>query len=476
MSYLNDVHTQILSTFQRQRSFPLQISQRKILLVGADLFLLNVALLFGFYVNLGVPSSSPFVAPNPVWFAAITFIWFGVASANDNYAVKQAAKVRSSVIKIVKSMIIMGMILILVPIFVPALWADWPRYLLVGSLGVTLLLLWRVFYAKILGRPNFKRRALIAGGNLAGRAIAEIIKEHEPGYDIIGYIGGESSEKEQGIQGVTRLGNWADLTTYVQDNGVSDIVLTSPNDVHNGHMQDVLTCFERGVRIVPMPELFEEITGRVPVEHIGKRWTGALPMDWDSKGLYLLLKRAMDIVIASIGLIFLAPFFPFFVLAIKLDSSGPVFYRPRRLGQGGKSIRLWKFRTMVANADCIGDPTFTSKSDSRITRVGRLLRLTHIDELPQFINVVTGDMSLVGPRPERHVPELEEGIPFYRARYAVKPGATGWALVNQGYAEGIDGTLIKLQYDLYYIKHQSLTLDILILCRSVIHMLTMGGQ
>ena len=476
MSYLNYVHTQILSTFQRQRRFPLQISQRKILLVGADLFLLNVALLIGLYVNLGAPPSSPIIAPDPVWFAAITFMWLVVASANDNYAVKQAAKVRPSVIKIVKSVFIMGGVLIIVPILIPTLWADWPRYLLVGTLAVTLLLLWRVFYAKILGRSNFKRRALIAGADLSGRAIAEIINEHEPGYDIIGYIGGDSSEKEQDIQGVTRIGNWTNLTSYVQDHGVSDIVLTRPNDVHNGHMQDVLTCFERGVRIVPMPELFEEITGRVPVEHIGERWSASLPIDWDSKGLYLLLKRAMDIVIASIGLIILAPFFPFFVLAIKLDSPGPVFYRPQRLGQGGKSIRLWKFRTMVANADRIGDPTFTAKSDSRITRVGRLLRLTHIDELPQFINVVTGDMSLVGPRPERHVPELEDSIPYYRARYAVKPGATGWALVNQGYAEGIDGTLIKLQYDLYYIKHQSLTLDILILCRSVIHMLTMGGQ
>ena len=184
----------------------------------------------------------------------------------------------------------------------------------------------------------------------------------------------------------------------------------------------------------------------------------------------------MDIVIAGIGLLLLAPCLPFLSLAIKLDSPGPVFYRPERLGRGGKPFRLWKFRTMVPNADHIGDPTFTTRNDQRITRVGRILRTTHIDELPQFINILVGDMSLVGPRPERHVPEMEESIPYYRIRYAVKPGATGWVLVKQGYGEGLKDTHIKLQYDLYYIKHQSLSLDILILCKSVIHMLIMRGR
>ena len=476
MAPLNEVHPQQLGMFQRQLRFPLRISQRKLLLISVDLFLINITLLFGLSLNMGTFPSSTIIAPNLIWFVAITLLWLIVASANDNYAVKQAAKVGSSILGIIKSMLIMGVILTIIPFLFLPLIAQWPRFLLIGTLMAGLLILWRIFYATILSRPNFKRRALIAGYGLAGQAIAEIIKEHDTGYEIIGYLTGDSTENEQPIHSGKRLDNWTNLTTYVRDNSISDIVLTQPREAQSNWMQPVLTCFEKGVRIVSMPELFEEITGRIPVEHIGDRWLASLPINWDSKKFYLFVKRAIDIFVAGIGLLILAPFFPLFILAIKLESPGPIFYRPERLGQGGKSIRLWKFRTMVANADRIGDPTFTAKSDQRITRIGRILRLTHVDELPQFINILLGDMSLVGPRPERHVPEMEESIPYYRARYAVKPGATGWALVNQGYAEGLEGTLIKLQYDLYYIKHQSLTLDILILCRSAIHMISMGGQ
>lgn len=476
MTQFNEVLPQTLSRLSPQIRFPLRISQRKLLLIGVDLIMINIALFVGLTLNMNSLPTFSVVAPNPVWFVSVTLLWMAIASANDNYAVQQAAKVGSSIMGIVKTTIIMGLILTIIPLVFQPLFAQWPRFLLTGILIVCLLSLWRVFYATVLARPNFKRRALIAGSGVAGQAIAETIKANNSGYEIVGYIHDDSTEHEQGIQGVTLLGNWSNLSTYVQALNISDIVLTLPRDIQSSWMQAVLTCFEKGVRIVPMPELFEEITGRIPVEHIGERWLASLPINWDSKRLYLVLKRAMDIFIAGIGLLFLAPLFPIFILAIKLESPGPIFYRPVRLGQGGKSIRLWKFRTMVANADRIGDPTFTAKSDNRITRIGRILRLTHVDELPQFINILLGDMSLVGPRPERHVPEMEESIPYYRARYAVKPGATGWALVNQGYAEGLEDTLIKLEYDLYYIKHQSLTLDILILCRSAIHMLSMGGQ
>jgi exopolysaccharide biosynthesis polyprenyl glycosylphosphotransferase len=339
-----------------------------------------------------------------------------------------------------------------------------------------MLVLWRFVYATVLVQPNFQRRILIEEGGLAGRAIAQAIKEQDSCYEIIGYIEGFSSEQRRDVKGISILGKWSNLTKFVHDHNVTDIVLTSSNDMKDKKLQAVLKCFEQGVRILPMPVLFEEITGRIPVEHICNSWLNSLPIDWDSSRMYAVVKRAMDFVIACIGLVLVAPSFLFLALAIKLDSSGPIFYRPERLGQGGKPFRLWKFRTMVANADRVGDPTFTARKDQRITRVGRILRRTHLDELPQFINIIVGHMSLIGPRPERQVRELEEKIPFYRTRYAVRPGATGWALVNQGYAEGIDETLIKLQYDLYYIKHQSLSLDFFILCKSFIHILTMDGR
>jgi exopolysaccharide biosynthesis polyprenyl glycosylphosphotransferase len=453
--------------------FPLHISQRKVLLISIDLVLVNAALLLGLLLNLNMPLSYTISALHPAWYVTLTLLWLTIASVNNNYEVKQAAKLYSSIFGIIKTLIITGVIYSFLLFVFPPLLAKPSRGLFVGTLAIAMLVFWR---ATILVQPNFQRRILIEESGLAGRAIAQAINEQDSCYEIVGYIEGYASEQGHHVKGISILGKWSNLTKFVQDHNVTDIVLTTPNGMKKNKLQAVLKCFEHGVRILPMPVLFEEITGRIPVEHICNSWMNSLPIDWDSSRMYTVVKRAMDFVIACIGLILVTPSFLFLALAIKLDSSGPIFYRPERLGQGGKSFRLWKFRTMVANADRIGDPTFTTRQDQRITRVGRILRRTHLDELPQFINIIVGHMSLIGPRPERYVAELEEQIPYYRTRYAVKPGASGWALVNQGYAEGIDETLIKLQYDLYYIKHQSLSLDILIFCKSILHILTMDGR
>lgn len=450
-------------------------SQRKLLLISVDLFLLNVALMSGLILNPDITLFSTTIAPHPLWFATLTFLWLTIGSAFDNYEIQQAARVSSGILGIIKTLLIVGVIYAPVVLLYSPM-SEWPRFLLAGTLAASLIILWRIIYAIVLVRPNFQRRALIVGTGPAGHTIAKAIEEHDSGYEIIGYVASNAFERERDIKDVTLFDKWNNLPGFVQEHNVSDIVLSFPGALQSDQIRAVLACFEQGVRIVRMPDLFEEITGRIPVEYIGEDWLASLPIDWDSKGLYLIVKRAMDIVITCFGILFLLPIFPIIALAIKLDSPGPVFYRPERLGQGGKTFRLWKFRTMVVNADRIGDPTFTSKKDQRITKVGRILRLAHIDELPQFINIILGQLSLVGPRPERYVPKLEDSIPYYRARYAVKPGATGWALVKQGYAEGLEGTLIKLQYDLYYIKHQSLIFDIIILCKSAIHMLTMGGR
>ncbi|UCF27894.1 MAG: sugar transferase [Chloroflexota bacterium] len=481
MIYSTKVQTQLNSSsrssaVQRRTRFPLQISQRKILLISVDLFLLNLSLLLGLYISEELPFSIMTVAMQPLWFVTLSLIWMIIASANDNYEVKQAAKVSSSVLGIFKTLITIGLLYAFIQLLTPQLRAGWTTFLIVGMLSSSSIILWRIAYALILVQPNFQRRALIVGSGKASKTIYQVIEDHDVGYEIVGFVTEDNSDHELEIKGNTVIGEWSNLTAFVHEHEISDLILAVSREMHPDQLQAVLKCFEQGVRVVPMPEVFEEITGRIPVDYINERWLLSLPIDWDSRRLYLLVKRAMDIILAGSGLLGLALFFPFMALIIKLDSPGPIFYRPRRLGRGGKSFRLWKFRTMVSNADKIGNPTFTAMNDNRITRIGRILRTAHIDELPQLINVVAGDMSLVGPRPERLVPELEESIPYYRTRYAVKPGATGWALVNQGYAEGVEDTLVKLQYDLYYIKHLSLSLDILIIFKSVIHMLTMRGR
>jgi exopolysaccharide biosynthesis polyprenyl glycosylphosphotransferase len=458
---------------------PAPFAERAALVMLGDALLIVLAVLAAVFLWSPAHRFNPglFVAarPNLLWAIALVGGWWFMAWLNDLYHIPSLVEKGGDVGRVAAvgliNLLVYFAACLMIPTQLP--WAFCLFFLAIVWPGTTL---WRVVLAAVLVWPNFQRRALIVGTGPTARSVARALQDHDPGCVVIGYLAGDRTECQQKIRGLPVFENWHNLARLVQDYRVSDLILADRCDMQASQMKAVLKCFELGVRIVPMPELFEGITGRVPVEHIDERWLVHLPIGWDSKGMYLVIKRAMDIVLSFIGLSFLLPALPFLALAIKLDSPGSVFYRVERLGQGGKPFHLWKFRTMVANADRIGDPTFTAQNDRRITRVGRLLRRFHVDELPQFLNVLAGEMSIVGPRPERHVPELEERIPYYRTRLAVKPGATGWALVRQGYAEGAEGTLVKLQYDLYYVKHQSLSFDILIMYKSLVHMITMRGQ
>jgi lipopolysaccharide/colanic/teichoic acid biosynthesis glycosyltransferase len=189
------------------------------------------------------------------------------------------------------------------------------------------------------------------------------------------------------------------------------------------------------------------------------------------------MKRVSDVVLSSLGLVLLGLALPVIAAAIYLDSPGPIFYLQERVGQGGRRFRMYKFRSMVTDAEGEG-AVWASKDDPRVTRIGRLLRAAHVDEFPQFVNILKGDMSAVGPRPERpeFVEELAEEIPFYRVRHAVKPGMAGWGLVKQGYGSSAEEAMLKLEYDLYYIKHQSLWLDMVILLKTMVHTVTFRGR
>jgi exopolysaccharide biosynthesis polyprenyl glycosylphosphotransferase len=192
---------------------------------------------------------------------------------------------------------------------------------------------------------------------------------------------------------------------------------------------------------------------------------------------YRAVKRLADVIIAIVGLLLLAVILPILVLVIKLDSPGPIFYRQQRAGRAGRPFQLVKLRSMVVGAEKDGQARWADPDDERVTRVGRFLRSSRLDEVPQLFNVLKGDMSLIGPRPERpeFIAQLQEGIPFYRTRLAVRPGLTGWAQVNYPYANSVQDALVKLQYDLYYIKHQSLYLDLVILLKTIGVVLTMQG-
>ncbi len=449
---------------------------RQQLLVLIDLLIVNFALL----VSLGFTREMRFswstVVARPHWFVMLSLVWLIVATAGDNYDRWRCITRAVAVVGILKAFALTMLVYSLIPLITPPLPAT--RYMLIRQLALTggLLVLWRLAFALVFGQSRFRRRTIVVGAGRAGRTIVEVLGERGPDYSVLGFVDDDPDKQGSRVDSVPVLGRSPDLVRVMGETGATAVVLAISHGWQADVVREVLRCYERGACILPMPSLYERVTGRVPVEHIGERWLVSLPIDRDAHALYQPLKRAIDIALSLVGLAIFAPLYPLLALTIKLESPGPVFYRPERLGRGGVPFRLWKLRTMVENADQVGDPTFTGKRDSRVTRVGRLLRAAHIDELPQFLNILRGEMSLVGPRPERFVPDLEEQIPFYRMRLAVRPGTTGWALVRQGYAEGIEATLVKLQYDLFYIKHQSFYLDLLILIRTAVLMLYRRGQ
>ena len=219
-----------------------------------------------------------------------------------------------------------------------------------------------------------------------------------------------------------------------------------------------------------MPILYEEMTGRVPVHHLESDWIIRSFVDEVRvSGFYELFKRVLDILGGLAGLLIFAISCPFLALAVLMDSGYPIFYSQPRLGRGGLVFNIYKFRTMRQDAEADGGARTTLENDPRVTRAGNFMRKSRLDELPQFWNVLRGEMSLVGPRAERPelVAEYQKQVPFYRARLLVKPGLTGWAQINYGYVASVYETAFKLEYDLYYIKHRTLGMDIQIILRTI---------
>jgi lipopolysaccharide/colanic/teichoic acid biosynthesis glycosyltransferase len=249
--------------------------------------------------------------------------------------------------------------------------------------------------------------------------------------------------------------------------------------MQGGTFQAILDAQEAGVEVVRMPTVYEELLGRVPVHHLESDWLIRSFVDEArAGGFYEMAKRLLDILIALTGLCICILLAPLTAIIILVDSGFPIMYKQIRSGKGNKLYNIYKFRTMFQDAEKDGKAHVAEENDSRVTRTGVLLRRTHIDELPQFWNVLHGEMSVVGPRAER--PELidkyQKEIPFYRARLLVKPGMTGWAQVNYGYSATIAQTIVKIEYDLYYIKHRNLLMDISIILRTMTQVIGFRGR
>lgn len=335
---------------------------------------------------------------------------------------------------------------------------------------VIFTLIWRYVYVRLFQAASRSRRALIIGAGKAGSTLVNVIADKDPPpFNLIGLVDDDAEKLGLTLCGHEVLGDHTQLFDIIDQRGITDLILAISGPMKHGMFQNLLLAQEQGLEIYTMQEVYESLLGRVPINLLDSEWViRSFVTHTPNSGFYRLFKRLIDLIISLVGLVLLVALFPIIALIILIDSGKPIIYSQERLGRGGIPYRIYKFRTMKSTTDMEKEALVTASNDPRVTRVGRFLRKVHLDELPQVINVLLGDMSWVGPRSERSelVEIFQKVLPFYRARMLVKPGVTGWAQINQPYAETVEETAIKLEYDLFYIEHANLLMDITILLRT----------
>jgi sugar transferase (PEP-CTERM system associated) len=338
------------------------------------------------------------------------------------------------------------------------------------------LLLWRRLFSAINNTQRLAERVVILGeGSLAESLLHEIEARPELGICVEGRAEMRANKYHPGNREIAEMPSTLSQASVCKDlaigrpvRGIDRIVVAMEERRGKLPVDLLLSLKNRGVKVQDGNDVYESITGKVPIESIRLSWLLFSPGSHASR-LFLIYKRFASVVISIVGLLLSLPLVPFVILAIKLSSPGRILYWQNRVGRDHRVFRCYKFRTMRSDAEADTGPTWAEDGDPRVTPVGRLLRKTRIDEIPQLLNVLKGDMSLVGPRPERpeFVAALDEKIPYYHLRHSVRPGITGWAQILYKYGSSIEDAKEKLRYDLYYIKNSSVGLDLLIIINTI---------
>jgi exopolysaccharide biosynthesis polyprenyl glycosylphosphotransferase len=472
------------------RRLRLRLQEHKMLLAAGDLICANVALglTLGLRENLSLGPLR--LVEHLPWFGLLSLLWIVLSLAMDVYDVSRAASAPSSIWAVTGTALITFAVFLSVPFLSPVLPTHRVELFSFPVLSISGLALWRGLYALMLSRTQFHHRVVILGAGWCGRTLLECMvgrgarageKERRVSYDVLGFVDDDPRKQGALVQGVPVLGTHRDLERLVRDLEPEELVfaITHTQNVPQSLFDAVLRCREAGLSVTTMASVYEELTGRVPVQHAGRALDVVMPIARPALyRLFLLAKRLVDIGIGLVGCLLLLLVIPFVWLANRVACPGSLLFIQERVGQGGKVFRLVKLRSMVMDAEKKTGAVWAKEGDRRITPVGTVLRKTRIDEAPQFWNVLRGEMSVVGPRPERpeFVNRLAEEIPFYRARHAVKPGITGWAQVKYRYGASDEDALIKLEYDLHYIKHQGMFADVIILLQTLQVMLGLKGR
>ncbi|MDO9085676.1 MAG: sugar transferase [Anaerolineaceae bacterium] len=470
--------------FGQSGFWKLRPAERKLIILLGDFVVAVFSLLIALYFWSVEPdewlkfSFQFFVERPPFWFYLLPLLWIALLSGL--YDVRKVHKISETISGIGISILLSGSLYLVVFFF------SQPNTL--PRLGVALFfvsaailtIFWRLIYIKIFTGSRFQRRVLIVGAGNSGKVLVEIIKKSKPmPFQLIGLVDDDPEKIGGNILGFPILGSVIELNDLINEFKISDIVFSISGEMDHLALNVLLQAEEKGVEITSMPVMYEELTGRVPIYLLKSDWLLRSFIDHTHiNRFYELGKRVFDILGGFIGVILFLVLYPIIGLAVIIDNWGPIIYSQIRLGKNGKNYNILKFRTMFVDAEKNGNFQPAEENDQRITSIGKILRKSHLDELPQFFNVLKGEMSLVGPRSERPmiVETYQKHIPFYRGRLLVKPGITGWAQVNYGYASTIEENAIKLEYDLYYIKHRGLVMDLSIMLLTISSVIGLRGR
>ena len=462
----------------RKKNIHFEISERKILLRIIDI----CVVILGLYL-LQTCMSYDYLAvtKDNIGYLVVLAIYITVfGTIFEIYDLQKSSKLDVTFRNIVLTVSTTVLFYLLTPVLTPFLPEQRLQIIYFYLCMIAMIFVWRWIYITFISTPRFYKKVLLVGEISNIENIIKPLNQSDPNYKIVGFINSETEvESPIKFKGLKEF-EPADLLQVIRDEKISEILVASYNSetITSEIYHDLISLLDQGFIIREYTQVYEEITYRVPIQFVGKDFYKYFPFSRSNQNtLYLFFQRAFDIVFSIIGLVFGCCILPFIVLGNFIANKGPLFYFQERVGQNGELFQIVKLRSMIVNAET-GGAKWAQKNDVRITKFGMFLRRSRLDEIPQFVNVLKGDMSIIGPRPERpfFVNELSRIIPFYETRHIVKPGLTGWAQVNTRYGSSVDDSLTKLQYDLYYIKHRSVFLDINIVVKTLSTILYYRGQ
>jgi exopolysaccharide biosynthesis polyprenyl glycosylphosphotransferase len=456
--------SEILAAPRARSRFAISIRERRALLAIVDFLVGTLGCLLAYEV-VAHPNMKGFPITDPLLYGAFWVIGLFIV---DGYAFQIPSSRIQSAIAVIKAAPFAGLGGVVVFFLEPYVMTR-PMIVVSTAIGAVLLILVRTTASRVLLHESLAVRAVLLGRTQPNSQIMETLQAAKFECRLVARVIGPIDTQEQ-------RGKLIEAIRELFASHAADELIVTSNDLRllPGLIEE---CVTHGVRVVTAGSLVERYMGIVPVEAIDAHWYLSLPDNdlWERP--YAVVRRAADLVLS---VIFSIPFLvslPLLALLIRLDSAGPIFHQQRRIGQHGREFNLLKLRTMRVDAETAG-AQFSSHGDPRITRVGRVLRASRLDEVPQMLNIARGEMSFIGPRPERPelIRQLEEAIPRFSARLLVKPGLTGWAQVRGGYASTITEMTRKLEYDLYYIKNRSFRLDLQILASTFVAVVGLAGR